>query len=56
MQKNSFSQKKKGFALSLIFKVRVLEIRNVLFNKDNKIIYHINASEIPGELSRKNLI
>ena len=55
MQKNSFSQKK-GFALSLIFKVRVLELRNVLFNKDNKIIYHINANEIPGELSHKNLI
>ena len=48
--------KKKGFALSLIFKVRVLELRNVLFNKDNKIIYHINANEIPGGLSRKNLI
>ena len=48
--------KKKGFALSLIFKVRVLELRNVLFNKDNKIIYHINTNEIPGELSRKNLI
>ena len=51
-----FTKKKKGFALSLIFKVRVLELRNVLFNKDNKIIYHINANEIPGELSRKNLI
>ena len=47
---------KNGFALSLIFKVKVLELRNVLFNKDNKIIYYINANEIPGELSHKNLI